>query len=112
MEYASGASGINPIYFQQAQNQGRNALNTPVAPTLSSAISKIDGINNRLGEAIKQLQSIHDQIGGPRGVGDDSAKGAPEQSGVVHRLNGSADRAHTQLGELEGLISLIARSLG
>jgi hypothetical protein len=103
-------AGNNALYgSENAVNRG---LNVAVSPTLSSAVSKVDGINTRLLEAIKQLQAIHDQIGGPRAVSTESSKGQIELSGAVGRLNSSAERSHEHLSELEGLLSLVARSLG
>lgn len=87
----------------------------PQAPrTISSAISRVDGLNDRLSKIREELSNISDQIGGPRPVSDGTGKPsqAPPSISAVSRLNDSADYAHDYLTEIEGLLGSIGRALG
>ena len=108
MDYAKAA--INTGYQAGiAQNQALNS----VPRTITSAISRVDGLNERLSEVIKGLTSLSDQIGGPRPIAGASAGEPKVQSpAVVDRLNDSAEYAHVQLSTIDSLLASIARSLG
>lgn len=117
MDYAANA--INAGY-QKQQYVGGSALGgalgvtavaVPKQPTVASALGRIEGLNARLAQVATQLAAISDAVGGPRpvnGVGGD----APAPSGMVYRLNDSAEASHRQISEIEDLIGAIGRALG
>lgn len=81
-------------------------------PSIAGAVGRIDGLNERLAQLSASLASISDVIGGPRPVGKGENSDVPAQSGLVYRINDSADYAHKQLSEIEELICSISRALG
>lgn len=80
--------------------------------TISSAIGRIDGLNDRLAKVREHLAGISDQIGGPRPT--DASKNAERVSsaGVVGKLNDATEAAHVTIGDIEALLGSIGRALG
>lgn len=81
--------------------------------TISSAIGRIDGLNDRLAKVREHLAGISDQIGGPRPTPDPAKEvGRPPSAGAVGKLNDSTELAHNYLGDIEKLLGSIGRALG
>lgn len=90
---------------------GVNAV--PVTPrTITSAIGRVESLNERLSGIREQLTSLADQIGGPRGVSGSAQKEPPPSSGAVGRLNDAVDCSHACASDIDDLLSSIGRSLG
>ena len=106
MEYANA---VNAAY--QNQNSLKQQVEAP--RTISSAASRIDGLNDRLLKTYEALAMISSQLGALTPVnGQSPVKDVPSPSGAVHRLNESADKAHGLIGDIENLIQGISRALG
>src|SRR3954462_1839756 len=104
-----GAMGGTTAY-QEGQIKG---IATPVPRTISSALSRMDTVGERLVKVREHLNALSDQIGGPRPTEANGLKGqAPQPSGAVHRLNDAADRANDIVGDIEDLLGSISRALG
>lgn len=81
--------------------------------TISSAGSRLDGLNERLNSARNTLDAIANQIGGPRPAQAGQIKGdTPPMPDAVSRLNGSADAAHQIMNDIEETLQAIGRALG
>lgn len=94
-------------------NYGQQKMTAPTPRTISSAVGRIDALNERLHKVREQLALISDQIGGPRDVNKaTSGDNGAEASNAVSRLNGSADAAHECLSDIESLLGSIGRALG
>lgn len=112
MNYASAGIGMQAA-SNVYQGQQQAGLNAPAPRTISSAIGRVEGLNERLSRVREHLTSISDQIGGPRAATDAGTK--PQSlpsSNAVSRLNDSADYAHDHLTEIESLLGSIGRALG
>ena len=95
-------------------NYGIEGLqNTPVAPTLSRAISQLDELNKRLSELSAQTCQLASTICGPFPVGNGAGVNNPEEvKSAMRSLNDSIAVAHNQVSGIEQAISSMARSLG
>lgn len=107
MDYAQAGS-------YGAQTAASNGLRPVEVPrTITSAISKVDGLNDRLAKVREQLTGLSDQIGGPRLTGDGSKNAErPPSAGVVGKLNDATESAHNYVGDIENLLGSIGRALG
>lgn len=96
----------------QTQSQAQSSVTPP--RTLTSAMSQMDNLNERLNEIRAQLCSLSDTIGGPRPLATIAGNNAatPPETSVVGRLNDSAIAAHRQVDEISGLLASIGRALG
>lgn len=115
----TGSAYSNQIYGNQIAGAAQNGLQqaeVTTPRTISSALIRMDSLNERLASLNNQLEQIANTIGGPHpAIGGQTvpvATAAPEPNSAVHRLNGAAEYAHSQVSEAEGLINSIARSLG
>lgn len=97
-------------YASQAGNLGAPVVAAP--RTITSAIGKIENLNERLTEARKHLANLSDQIGGPRPTSAGESGGNPAAEGVVGRLNDATEYAHQQMADIESLLGSIGRALG
>lgn len=106
--------GDHAVNSLSGQIGGQAANAAPTPRTLSSASSRIDALNERLAKAAESLSMVSSQIGGLTPVpGAGNAKNSvTAASGAVHRLNDSADAAHSQISDIENLIAGIGRALG
>lgn len=97
---------------QQDYNNSISAIQSASPPkTLASALSRVEGLNERLMQNIQALDSIANALGALR-CGVKSSKVNPDSVGAVGRLNDVADAAHAHLADIDDLISGISRALG
>jgi hypothetical protein len=80
--------------------------------TLASAVSKIESLNARLDKAAESLSMICSQIGALSATNRLGKDGETSASGLVYRMNDTADEAHTRLLTIESYISSLQRALG
>jgi hypothetical protein len=97
----------------QAAYQQQAGINAVVAPprTIASAISRMEGLNERLAKVNSHLSGIANELGALRQAGSNGIEKAP-CVGAIGRLNDSADAAHSQLADIEDLLSAISTALG
>jgi hypothetical protein len=115
MDYSQNGAQ-NAIYGNQLVSQtGGGTQNLQAAPTprtITSAASRIDALNERLGKVVEGLSMVSSQLGALTPVAAGEKNTQPAASGAVHRLNDSADTAHARVCEIENLIGGITRALG
>jgi hypothetical protein len=104
MTYQHAANGLNQAQMQQTA--------APPPRTIASAMSRVDGLNERLIQMRGHLSNICEQIGGPYPASAAIGKERAASPGAVGRLNDSVDAAHDCVAEIESLLQSISRSLG
>lgn len=105
--YGAGVLGVTANHGYAAMPE----TSPPTPRTITSAISRMETLNERLGGLRVGMEKLADQIGGPRPAAEKQQPSAQDPT-VVGRLNDSAEYAHVQLNEIEGLMNGIARALG
>lgn len=95
------------------QNAGSLKNPVPVAPrTLVSAATRMDAVNERLGQLDAHLNAIADQLGVLRAAQAGASTDKMPPCGAVARLNDAADGAHYRLSEIEATLKSISGALG
>jgi hypothetical protein len=107
------ALGNQTAFANQAQNANYGAVAQPAPPlTLASALSRMEGLNERISQARDSLAKIASLLGALHPAEDMPPKAAQIPSGAVGRLNDVADLGHERLCTIENLLSGIERALG
>lgn len=94
---------------QLAGYQG--ASQTPVAPTLVGALSRMEELNKRLCVLNNQTVEVAQAVGGPFPAADAGGKNPSPQS-AMQRLNDLVSEAHTTVSQIEQAMGAVRRSLG
>jgi hypothetical protein len=113
MDYA--ANGLSAGNQKQQYSGGALGAATAVVQphSISSALGRLDGLNERLDSLRMLANGLADQIGGPRPANNlNKAVSGQEAVGAVSRLNNAAETAHSSVADIEETLKSIGRALG
>jgi hypothetical protein len=106
--YAQANNGLGQA---QTANYAAQTAVPPPSFTLASALSRSEGLNERICQGVGRLGEIAAKLGALHPA-DDKKNPASIPNGVVGRLNEAADFGHERMSEIEALLSGIERALG
>jgi hypothetical protein len=106
-----GAQQVGGVSSAYGHTQGAT-IPQPPEPTLVSAMSSLDELNKRLGNLTAHAHEVAHAVGGPYPAAGTGGKEASVPASAMARLNSTISTAHQQVGDLEGAMSAIRRSLG